>query len=152
MSKDTPTVTVMSFGYKEGAPPSANLIFDVRFLKNPFWIEHLRPLTGKDKAVQDYVLGQKLATDFLKSVVDMLNTLLPKLEELEVADFSIAFGCTGGQHRSTTLAEALGAEVKKKYPQLEVIFHHRELDQADSAKGSAVGAEREGRQTMLKED
>lgn len=121
-------VTVMSFGYKEGPPPTANLVFDVRFLKNPFWVEELKPLTGRDRPVQDYVLQQEMAVSFLKSVIHMLDTLLPKLEELKITDFSIAFGCTGGQHRSATMVEALASELVQRYPMFNVQKVHRELD------------------------
>jgi UPF0042 nucleotide-binding protein len=122
-------ITIMSFGYKEGAPPIANLVFDVRFLQNPFWVEELKPLTGLDRPVQDYVLGQPLAADFLKSIVHMLDTLLPKLEEMDIADFSIAFGCTGGQHRSATMVEALASQLAKRYPHIRITKSHRELVQ-----------------------
>lgn len=121
-------VTVMSFGYKEGPPPVANLVFDVRFLKNPYWVEELRPLTGRDKPVQEYVLQQTLAGEFLNSVLHMVNTLLPKLEELNICDFAIAFGCTGGQHRSATMVEALARQLTNLYPQYVIIKSHRELD------------------------
>lgn len=121
-------VTIMSFGYKEGAPPAANMVFDVRFLKNPFWVEELRPLTGRDQPVQDYVLQQQMAVDFLKSIVHMLDQLLPKLCDLDISEFSIAFGCTGGQHRSATLVEALASDLGERYPQFKVCKSHRELD------------------------
>lgn len=121
-------VTVLSFGYKEGAPPSANLIFDVRFLKNPYWVEELKPLTGRDAPVREYVMQQQVASDFLKSILQMLETLLPQLEEMDIPDFSIAFGCTGGQHRSATMVEALASELKARHPELKIIKAHRELD------------------------
>jgi UPF0042 nucleotide-binding protein len=118
----------MSFGYKEGQPPLANLVFDVRFLKNPFWVEELKPLTGLDKPVQDYVLQQPLAKDFLAAVIHMLETLLPRLEEQNISDFTIAFGCTGGQHRSATLVEALASQLTKMYPHYRITRTHRELE------------------------
>lgn len=121
-------LTVMSFGYKEGPPPTANIVFDVRFLNNPFWVEELRPLCGRDQAVQDYVLKQPLAGEFLKSLMHMLDALLPKLEELNIAEFSVAFGCTGGQHRSATIAEVLASQLEARYPQFKVSKYHRELD------------------------
>lgn len=121
-------ITVMSFGYKEGAPPIANLVFDVRFLKNPFWVEELKPLTGRDRPVQDYVLNQQVAADFLKSVIHMLDTLLPKLEEMDISEFTIAFGCTGGQHRSATMVEALASELLERYSRFRITKRHRELD------------------------
>jgi RNase adapter protein RapZ len=126
-------ITIISFGYKEGTPPLANLVFDVRFLKNPFWVEELKPLTGLDQPVQDYVLHQPLAIDFLRSVMQMLDTLLPKLEEQNISDFTIAFGCTGGQHRSATLVEALAAELHKRHPLYAITKSHRELNGRDLA-------------------
>lgn len=140
-------VSIQSFGYKEGSPPLANLVFDVRFLKNPFWVEELRPLTGRDEPVQKYVLEQPLAADFLKSVLHMLDTLLPRLEEQKIADFTIAFGCTGGQHRSVTMVEALASEILKRYPLYRVKKAHRELDAkniADASDSKARHAVSEG--------
>jgi RNase adapter protein RapZ len=122
-------VTIVSFGYKEGTPPIANLVFDVRFLKNPFWVEELRPLTGRDDAVQKYVLSQPLALEFLSAVMHMLDALLPSLREQNINDFAIAFGCTGGQHRSATMVEALATEISKRYPECTVVKQHRELEQ-----------------------
>src|SRR5579883_1726653 len=92
------TVRIMSFGYKLGKPPAVNAVFDVRFLKNPFWVEHLRPLTGRDVPVQEYVMNQKAARDFLDHLVALLVNLVPHLQENSMSEFSIAFGCTGGQH------------------------------------------------------
>lgn len=121
------SVKIISFGYKEGPPPEAGAVFDMRFLKNPYWVEELRPLTGLHKAVQDYVMNQPAASEFLDSLLLMLQKLIPRLAELEVSDFSIAFGCTGGQHRSTTIAELLAQRLKSIYPQLEIELNHREL-------------------------
>jgi UPF0042 nucleotide-binding protein len=121
------SVTIISFGYKEGPPPNANVLFDVRFLKNPYWVDELRPLTGLDKAVQDYVLEQEAAKDFLQSIIAMMKSLLPQLTELNIYEFTIAFGCTGGQHRSTALAESLSKELKSIFPKYEFACKHREL-------------------------
>lgn len=125
---DTLAIKIVSFGYKEGAPPPANLIFDVRFLKNPFWIDELRPLTGKDKPVQEYVMEQPLAREFIDSVIHMLDALVPELSRQEISDFTIAFGCTGGQHRSATLVETLASQIGKRYANCRVSKEHRELD------------------------
>lgn len=130
MSKDGRVldVTVMSFGYKQGPPPMANMVFDVRFLKNPYWVDELRPLSGLDKAVQDYVLEQPLAIEFLDSVFSLLETVLPKLDEVRASHFVIAFGCTGGQHRSTALIEALAKGLSKRFANCRVKTVHRELN------------------------
>lgn len=132
-------IIITSFGYKQGPPPLANIVFDVRFLKNPYWVEELRPLTGRDNAVQQYVLEQDLAQDFLESMKGLLAKVLPKMAELKVGKFVIAFGCTGGQHRSATLVEKLADELAAAYPDYKVVKQHRELDKTEDA-GTADGA------------
>jgi RNase adapter protein RapZ len=121
------TLNVISFGYKEAAPPLANMVFDVRFLKNPYWVPELRPLTGLDEPVAEYVLNQQLAVDFLESVCGLLSNILPRFEELEIDEFSVALGCTGGQHRSTSIAEALARRIAESFPDVNVVTQHREL-------------------------
>jgi RNase adapter protein RapZ len=120
-------VVVTSFGYKQGPPPLANVVFDVRFLKNPFWVDELKPLTGLDSPVQQYVLEQELAQDFLETLKILLGKVLPKMAELRVGQFVIAFGCTGGQHRSATLVEKLADELAETYPDYKIVKVHREL-------------------------
>ncbi len=122
------TVRVVSFGYKLGKPPTANALFDVRFLKNPYWVDHLRPMTGKDLPVQEYVMNQKVATDFLNGLVDLLQLLIPQLQENAMTEFHIAFGCTGGQHRSATMVELLSKTLAERFPDIKVERVHRELD------------------------
>lgn len=122
------TVRISSFGYKMGKAPAANAVFDVRFLKNPYWVEHLRPLTGRDAPVQEYVMNQRAASDFMNSLVEMLTRLIPALEENQMSEFNIAFGCTGGQHRSATMVELLARELSVKIPSLHIECSHRELD------------------------
>ena len=124
-------IVIMSFGYKQGPPPGSNILFDVRFLKNPFWVEELRALTGLDRPVQEYVLEQDLAQDFLRMLGGMLDKVLPRMAEMKVEKFVIAFGCTGGQHRSTTLVEALAERLSKSHPQYKITKMHRELDRHD---------------------
>ena len=123
-----PEVLVVSFGYKKDDPPSANVVFDVRFLKNPYWVEELKPLTGKDKPVQNYVLEQPLAQEFLESLTGMLQKILPCMLEAKHDRYTIALGCTGGQHRSASLVEALGPRLRELFPKYKVTIHHRELD------------------------
>ncbi len=122
-------LVITSFGYKKSAPPSANVVFDVRFLQNPYWVEELRPLSGKDQPVQDYVLKQELAQDFLMFLTTMLKKILPHMAERKIDRYTIALGCTGGQHRSATLVEALGKDLKTIFPEYKVTVAHRELDQ-----------------------
>ncbi|MBX9880040.1 MAG: hypothetical protein K2Y22_16400 [Candidatus Obscuribacterales bacterium] len=121
-------VTITSFGYKQGPPPPAHMVFDVRFLQNPYWEETLRPLTGLDKPVSDYVLRQALAQDFLNTLSSMLCTILPRFADGKWREFTVAIGCTGGQHRSTTIVEALAARLKDALPQYKVAKQHRELN------------------------
>lgn len=126
--EQTPTITIISFGYKAAAPPAANITFDVRFLKNPYWVEELRPQCGLDKPVQDYVMQFESAQQFLHSVLTMLKDLLPKFHEWGINEYTVAFGCTGGQHRSTTMVEMLASALEQDYPQVRILRRHRELE------------------------
>lgn len=121
-------VKVLSFGYKQGQPPAANIIFDVRFLKNPYWVDELRPLNGMcDTPVQQYVMNQDAAVEFLDAVTKLLVKLLPRLPEMKVHEFTIAFGCTGGQHRSATMCEMLANRLSEHFPDYRIDREHREL-------------------------
>lgn len=100
-------VNVLSFGFKYGTPLEADLVFDVRFLPNPFYIPELRPLTGNDKEVQDYVMSFDSANVFLEKLVDMITFLIPNYILEGKNSLVIAIGCTGGKHRSVTLANKL---------------------------------------------
>lgn len=100
-------VTVLSFGFKYGIPADADLVFDVRFLPNPFYIDELKHLTGNDKPIQDYVMGSPAAGEFLDKLCDMMEFLLPKYVLEGKNSLVVAIGCTGGKHRSVTLANAL---------------------------------------------
>lgn len=100
-------ITVLSFGFKYGIPGDADLVFDVRFLPNPFYYEEMRPLTGKDALVHDYVMGFDVAQEFLKKLIDMAEFLIPNYISEGKNQLVIAVGCTGGKHRSVTLATEL---------------------------------------------
>ena len=100
-------VTVMSFGYKHGLPMEADLVFDVRFLPNPFYVEKLRPMSGMDAEVQEYVLRSDVAKNFLDKLTDMVDFLLPQYAAEGRYALTIGIGCTGGQHRSVAVAKAL---------------------------------------------
>jgi UPF0042 nucleotide-binding protein len=104
---DTMQIAVTSFGYKHGLPLDVDLVMDVRFLPNPHWIDDLRPLTGLDAAVREYVLGQQLTTQFLERFEHLLDLLLPSYMAEGKSYLSLAIGCTGGRHRSVALAEEL---------------------------------------------
>lgn len=105
-------VTILSFGFKNGIPADADLVFDVRFLPNPFYIDELKHKTGNDKEVQDYVMSFPEASDFLEKLVDMLNFLIPNYIQEGKYQLVIGIGCTGGRHRSVTLANELYKRMK----------------------------------------
>ncbi len=109
------TVNVMSFGFKHGIPIDADLVFDVRFLPNPFYIEHMRPLTGLQEEVSSYVLKWNETEKFLEKVIDLLEFMLPHYKHEGKRQLVIAIGCTGGQHRSVTLVEYLGNHFSSEY-------------------------------------
>lgn len=100
-------VTVLSFGFKYGIPSDADLVFDVRFLPNPYYVEGLRPLSGNDKEVRDFVMDNDKAEEFLKKLVDMVQFLIPNFISEGKTQLVIGIGCTGGKHRSVTLANEL---------------------------------------------
>lgn len=106
-------VTVQSFGFKRGAPADADLLFDVRFLKNPHFVASLRPLTGLDPKVARYVLREPAAKRFLTLTSDLMRFLLPQYIAEGKAYLTVAIGCTGGRHRSVAIAEALGRMLKR---------------------------------------
>ena len=100
-------VTVMSFGFKHGIPLDADLVFDARFLPNPFYVEELRPLSGLDRPVAEYVFSYPQTRTFLEKLEEMISFLLPYYIEEGKLTLTIAVGCTGGRHRSVALASAL---------------------------------------------
>ena len=106
-SRDRPLVTCLAFGYKNGAPADATLLIDARFLDNPYWVPELKELSGHDQAVVDFVLGQPAANRLLDDVERMVRDLAPLYAEKGRMNLVVAFGCTGGQHRSVVLAAAL---------------------------------------------
>lgn len=100
-------ITVLSFGFKYGIPSDADLVFDVRFLPNPYYIDELRPQSGNDKAVQEFVMEHDAAKEFLQKLTDMIKFLIPHYVSEGKSQLVIGVGCTGGKHRSVTLANAL---------------------------------------------
>ncbi len=118
-------IDIMSFGYKYGIPLDADLVFDVRFLPNPFYIDELRPFTGNDDKVKEYVMKWEEAKEFLKKLGDMIKFLIPYYIREGKSQLVIAIGCTGGKHRSVTIANALYEFLKKE--DYSVILHHRDI-------------------------
>ena len=125
---DTPglQVTVLSFGYKYGLPADADLVADMRFLPNPFWVAELRPLSGLDPQVSDYVLAQEGATEFVDGYVLALAPVLAGYQRENKRHATIAIGCTGGKHRSVAVAQRL-AGILRDQPGVAVSVKHRDL-------------------------
>ena len=119
-------ITVLSFGFKYGIPTDADLVFDVRFLPNPYYIEELKPKTGNDKEIQDYVMGFDIAHEFLEKLLDMINFLIPNYIIEGKNQLVIAIGCTGGKHRSVTLANKLYEQLNK-HEDYGVKVEHRDI-------------------------
>ncbi|MGB0113961.1 MAG: RNase adapter RapZ [Ilumatobacteraceae bacterium] len=118
-------VAVESFGFKNGLPLDADIVMDVRFLPNPHWDDALRPLTGHDPKVRDYVLETAAGSDFVDQFDAMLSTLLPQYQGEGRSYLTIAIGCTGGRHRSVAVAEELAARLRQRG--VAVRAAHRDL-------------------------
>ncbi len=121
----TLALSVQSFSYKRGMPHGIDMVFDCRFLANPYWDPGLRALNGQDPAVQDYVRADPRFQQFFDRVLDLTRLLLPAYREEGKSHFSIAFGCTGGQHRSVAMAQTLAKALAEDG--LQVSIRHREL-------------------------
>ncbi|KRK08798.1 hypothetical protein FC52_GL000499 [Lactobacillus pasteurii DSM 23907 = CRBIP 24.76] len=118
------SIEVMSFGFKYGMPIDADIVMDVRFLPNPFYIPELRPFTGLDKRVFDYVMEKDETQVFYKKLLELLETAIPGYVDEGKEKLTIAIGCTGGQHRSVSIAQQLARDLAKDYP---VDITHREI-------------------------
>lgn len=119
------TVTLLSFGFKKGLPREADIIMDIRFLKNPHWVGELRPLTGRDQAVADYIGADEMAMPFFERFKAMLAPLLPRYRQEGKSYLTIAFGCTGGRHRSVYFVETLKPWLEKQGTNVNTV--HRDL-------------------------
>jgi UPF0042 nucleotide-binding protein len=119
-------LSVQSFSYKRGLPTGADLVFDCRFLRNPYWNADLRSLDGRDSAVVDYIADDARFAPFLAQVTKLVETLLPAYQEEGKAHLTVAFGCTGGQHRSVAVTEKLAAHLAQAGWQ--VSKRHREIE------------------------
>ena len=127
-------VTILSFGFKYGIPGDADLVFDVRFLPNPYYIQELRPMSGNDAPVRDYVMSSETARKFLDKLVDMVQFLIPNYVAEGKNQLVIGIGCTGGKHRSVTLANALyyALEQEEGYG---LKIEHRDIEKDARVKG-----------------
>ena len=119
-------VTVMSFGYKHGIPLDADLVFDVRFLPNPFYVEELRPLCGLDRPVSDFVFGYQQTRQFMQKVEELIEFLLPYYMEEGKLGLTIGIGCTGGRHRSVAIAAELTKYLNVKG--IGAVSVHRDME------------------------
>ena len=125
-------LSIQSFSYKRGLPTGADLVFDCRFLRNPYWDPALRSLDGRDPAVVDHIAGDARFTPFLTQVTQLVETLLPAYREEGKAHLAVAFGCTGGQHRSVAVTEKLAAHLAQAGWQ--VSKRHREIERRAAAR------------------
>ncbi|ACV64634.1 conserved hypothetical protein [Desulfofarcimen acetoxidans DSM 771] len=127
-------ITVMSFGYKYGLPLDSDLVFDVRFLPNPYYEPSLRFFTGNDQVVQEYVLKSPATNEFMDKFTDLVDFLIPHYIKEGKSSLTIAIGCTGGMHRSVTLANHLSSILREK--EHRVIVKHRDIKRSQGLKCS----------------
>jgi RNase adapter protein RapZ len=116
----SPNLSVMSFGYRYGVPPQADLVFDVRFLPNPYFVPELKALTGKDGRVAAYVLERDETQAFLAKLVDLCRFLFPRYQKEGKAYLTVALGCTGGKHRSVAIAAELARRLSEGHPRVQL--------------------------------
>ena len=115
-----PSLSVMSFGYRHGVPPQADLVLDVRFLPNPYFVPELKGLTGKNPRVAAYVLDREETQQFLAKVVDLCRFLFPRYQKEGKAYLTVALGCTGGKHRSVAIAAELTRQLQVEIPRIQL--------------------------------
>ena len=121
-------ISVLSFGFKYGIPADADLVFDVRFLPNPYYVPELKHKTGNQKEVQDYVLNSPVSHEFLNKLVDMIKFLIPNYIEEGKNQLVIGIGCTGGHHRSVTIANELYNQLNSSDASYGIRLSHRDID------------------------
>ncbi|ODU41252.1 RNase adapter RapZ [uncultured Aquimonas sp.] len=121
------SILLESFAYKNGLPADADFVFDVRCLPNPHWLPALRPLSGRDQAVREHLDEQPLVRDYLDQVIGFLDSFLPRFENDSRSYVTVAFGCTGGRHRSVYCAETVAAHLRA-HGREQVVTFHREIE------------------------
>ena len=121
-------VNVVSFGFKNGTPRDADIVLDVRFLPNPHWVDELRPLSGIDEEVRNYVFGQPMTAEFLERLLPLFDMMVPAFVADGKRYLTVAIGCTGGKHRSVALAEALGEHIRAMEVGVQVDHRDRERE------------------------
>ena len=125
-------ITVLTFGFKHGIPMDSDLVFDVRFMANPYYIPELRPLTGNDQIIQDFVMKNQVSPDFLEKLKDMIEFLIPHYVKEGKHQLVISIGCTGGKHRSVTIGNKLYEHLDKKGH--STFIQHRDIEK-DKKRG-----------------
>jgi UPF0042 nucleotide-binding protein len=136
-------IRFVSFGFTRGVPVDADLVFDARFLPNPFFVEALSPLSGQDREVQAYLTRQEDCQGFLRRTQDLLEFLIPRFEHEGKAYLTVGFGCTGGRHRSVAVAELLGNTLRTAGHDIEI--SHRDLRAAETDTfGTRISEEARG--------
>jgi len=133
-------VTVISFGFKHGLPIDADLVFDVRFLRNPHYVPELKPLTGRDEPVANYVHADPLTRPFQEKMADLVRFTLPEYAREGKAYLNVAIGCTGGRHRSVVLAEDLMLHLRREGFQVAVRHRDEGIQPAPDSSGYALGS------------
>ena len=133
-SPDQASLHVVSFGFKYGVPMDVDMILDCRFLPNPYYIPELNPLSGLDEPVRDYLFAREPAREFLSRVLDLLDFLLPHFVRERKRHLTLAFGCTGGRHRSTAMAAAVAQALQEKGHPISV--EHRDILRAETPPSS----------------
>ncbi len=118
-------LTVMSFGYKYSVPQTADLLFDARFLPNPFFVPELKDLCGRDEPVRDFVIGNEVSREFVRRISELLNFLIPLYRKEGKSSLTIGIGCTGGKHRSPVIAELVALNLKGLGLPISVV--HRDM-------------------------
>ena len=111
-SRERLLITCLAFGYKNGIPDGASWVVDVRLLENPYWVDELRPLDGRDPRVRDYVIKQPAAQELLENLETTLRAAIPHYRERGRSHLTVAFGCTGGRHRSVSMAREMAARLE----------------------------------------
>ena len=125
---DAVQIDIITFGFKYGIPLEADLVFDVRFLTNPYWEPDLKPLSGLQEPVREFVMKQPTARRFLELIAELLELTVPAYREEGRARLTVALGCTGGYHRSIALAEELATRLRQPDQGTSVAVFHRELE------------------------
>lgn len=127
---------IVSFGFKYGTPVDADVVLDVRFLENPYFVPDLKMLSGEDEEVQKFVLALPEAREFISKTRDLLTFMIPKYEREGKSYLTIGIGCTGGRHRSVVVADALAAELESPRSSGEVLVAHRDVSRGESREGN----------------